>query len=308
MGGNNNLLDAAVTAFGATSPQLVAEGYNTVHRVTRDGEFFALRRCRDDLSDAELCAELSWMSALAEEPWLRVPRPQPCGDAPWFVDSQAGRWVLSSWVSGEHRRRDPGVEEARILGRTMARLHRFSRGFALPSKAQRVRFEGIFLQGQDRRELLGAVDETLFRSFDEAIVNLNSDLLRQECILLHGDLHLGNVLFEDDSAIGVIDFDDSGLGHPIQDAAICLYYLRHCENYEVLETAFYDGYRELLPIELSSVQRELLWAWRTLGLMAVALDPSASPAIKDYLRRQLPRWRQEFVRLKVRLDGDGAEE
>jgi Ser/Thr protein kinase RdoA (MazF antagonist) len=42
---------------------------------------------------------------------------------------------------------------------------------------------------------------------------------------LHGDYHLGNLLFAGDAVTGVVDFDDCGVGAPAVDLAVALYAL-----------------------------------------------------------------------------------
>jgi Ser/Thr protein kinase RdoA (MazF antagonist) len=64
--------------------------------------------------------------------------------------------------------------------------------------------------------------------------------------ILHADLHQWNVLVFCDR-LSPIDFEDLMLGWPVQDIAICFYYLQDLENYTALKDAFQEGYTRCCP-------------------------------------------------------------
>jgi Ser/Thr protein kinase RdoA (MazF antagonist) len=60
--------------------------------------------------------------------------------------------------------------------------------------------------------------------------------------VIHADLHPGNILI-DGGRLSVIDFDDSGFGWHMYDAAVVLFYHQQSDAFPVLRDAFFRGYR-----------------------------------------------------------------
>jgi Ser/Thr protein kinase RdoA (MazF antagonist) len=81
---------------------------------------------------------------------------------------------------------------------------------------------------------------------------------------LHADLHLGNIKWHR-RQLYVFDFDDSGMGLPVQDLAMAAYYLRPAAH---LEDALLEGYSDVAELpSYSSAQYEAVVASRNIVLL-----------------------------------------
>ena len=86
--------------------------------------------------------------------------------------------------------------------------------------------------------------------------------------ILHADLHEEN-LFVDGSVVGVLDFDDSLVGWPVQDLGITWFALEGRDGFEELTVAFREGYERVVPGPSASPVRSrrsrpiAAWCWRT---------------------------------------------
>ncbi len=81
---------------------------------------------------------------------------------------------------------------------------------------------------------------------------------------IHADLHGYNLMWHA-GQLGVFDFDDAGMGWPIQDLAITCYYLRDIEGAEEQVLA---GYRSVNAIPaVSSAEFEALLMARGIVLL-----------------------------------------
>ncbi len=69
------------------------------------------------------------------------------------------------------------------------------------------------------------------RRIDDALAAASA-LAAQPSQWLHGDYHLGNLLFTRDAVTGVVDFDDCGAGAPAVDLAVALYALARDPTHE----------------------------------------------------------------------------
>jgi Ser/Thr protein kinase RdoA (MazF antagonist) len=69
--------------------------------------------------------------------------------------------------------------------------------------------------------------------------------------IIHADLHGWNVMWND-GKVAVFDFDDCGIGLPIQDLATAIYYLDTPEQ----DAALKAGYSSIAPLP-SFTQREM---------------------------------------------------
>lgn len=70
------------------------------------------------------------------------------------------------------------------------------------------------------------------RRINAALAAATSLLAAQRPQWLHGDYHLGNLLFTRDAVTGVVDFDDCGAGAPAVDLAVALYALARDPTHE----------------------------------------------------------------------------
>ena len=112
---------------------------------------------------------------------------------------------------------------------------------------------------------------------------------------LHADLHVWNLKWYRGRLI-VFDFDDSGVGVPVQDLAISAYYLR---DDAAQEAALLDGYQDVRSLPaFTQAQYEALVASRNLVLLNDVLTTTHAEWIA-----MLPRYVPNSVtKLRAYLD------
>lgn len=223
-----------------------------------------LRVGRPDYSSvAEVASELAWIEALAAQrvvrtaPVLRtvdgqtvvemstaeLPRPRPC--------------VAFGFVPGEAPAEEGDLRpQFHTLGALAARLHGHARAWQPPAGFQRRRWDfhttigergpwgrwqdGIGV-GQDELELLGGLVQVL-----EARLAEYGDQPGRFG-LVHADLRLANVLF-DDADVYVIDFDDCGWSWFMYDLAACLTFIEDRPDVAGLVNSWINGYRSVAAL------------------------------------------------------------
>jgi len=111
-------------------------------------------------------------------------------------------------------------ETWKILGRLIARLHlvgekhkRSKRITWRPTSATKHHLEGLAKTDY----VLPDFKKAFFDAAEAFIKKAEPLFGKQEFILLHGDLHKGNLIHRPGEGIYFIDFDDIALGPPVQD-------------------------------------------------------------------------------------------
>lgn len=114
-------------------------------------------------------------------------------------------------------------EEIERMGRLIARMHLTGASRSAPSRlvltAENYGTKNLsFLL---EKKLIHPEYESNYAHTVEAIVRLSTPLLSDlESIRIHGDLHLANILW-DDNGPKLVDFDDMVMGPPVQDIWLC---------------------------------------------------------------------------------------
>jgi len=277
------------------SLRLLNHGFNSTFRVdTTDGRRFALRlNVNSRRTDAFVGAEMAWLAALSDETDLWVPTPQRTRDGALLahVDCQAlGRCLpaaLFSWLPGSDLGDEATPDQMRAVGRAAATLHAHGElwrpppGTELPA-IDKVLMDIEYILDADH-PLLSTADHVLL---DDVFAHLQghhdamfAGVARQP---LHADLHIWNLRWCR-GRLSVLDFDDSGIGVPVQDLAICAYYLR---DDAAQEAALLEGYQQLRPLPpFTTEQYEALVAGRNL----VLLNDVISTTNAEFLE-MLPRY------------------
>lgn len=172
---------------------------------------------------------------------------------------------------GGHEEPDLNSEHRMWLGRTLARLHNNTSSLDvkhrifLDAKSYgddqlASIFEGPYLPD----DLKDNLEDIILECLDRIDPLLNQDW---ECFAVHGDCHLGNVLWNPDGPT-LVDFDDMVIAPVVQD----LWMLFHgsTQEQEEQKKAFFEGYemfrkfdyREMLLIEpLRSLRMIRHTAW-----------------------------------------------
>jgi Ser/Thr protein kinase RdoA (MazF antagonist) len=202
-------------------------------------------------SDAELDAELAWLAALARDTDLIVPVANFSTKVVTPDLPGGGRCIGFGWVNGRQCRQRPSRRLTADLGRVLATLHAHGRRFRLPAGCTRPTldigrltwsgtWEATLLA---RRPIDPATRRLLARVADRVQATLAElGTSPQAFGLVHGDLHLGNVL-DDHGQARPLDFDDACFGHYAMDLAITSDSLP-----EPLWPALLDGYQTIQPL------------------------------------------------------------
>ncbi len=172
-------------------------------------------------ADALLRKEHVWLPALAPHLPLQIPVPQRLGEP---SERFPRPWLVTTWVPGEPADRAPATRSAEAavsLAAFLTALHR-----PAPDGAPAGRDRGGPLTGQAERfahGLAAATELGLIRDPDAVRAVWADAAAAPEWtgprLWLHGDLHPANVLTENGTFSGVIDFGDLFAGDPACDLA-----------------------------------------------------------------------------------------
>lgn len=257
--------------------------YNATLKVeTDDGQFFALRiNTNSPRTTENLKAEIAWVRHLAADRRVAVPHPIRNLQGEFhtsIIHEISGRMfhcVLYSWIKGEELEDNPTDEQLFALGAAMATMHNIARDFTLPAGASLPIFDDALWWTEDfllsERSVLDADAKRLISQALSAIkVGVDELFVDSTPILIHADMHGGNVLWNEGN-LSVIDFDDSGFGLPLQDLATALYYLDTPEQ----DAAFRRGYESIAPIpECSEKVIKMLFLQRRIILLNYLYETS----------------------------------
>jgi Ser/Thr protein kinase RdoA (MazF antagonist) len=284
--------------------EMINHGYNSTLAVTtNDQQRFALRINVNSPRSAEnLRAELAWIDALSRESDLSLPRPIATSTGDLFTtrfSHQLNRTtsaVLFSWLPGTEVDALEDQDDAiSAMGRALATLHHHGRSFTLPDHAALPLFDEFFFGFENHLfGPLGRLEQHDAELFLEATGKIADVLARlthdAKPQILHGDVHPGNVMWHN-GMVSIFDFDDCGIGLPVQDLGISLYYLESDHQRELL----LDGYAQVG--ELPSVEAgdfEALMVQRRLQLLNYMLE-SQNPEHQGLLEGYLPTTRDRVL-------------
>jgi len=153
-----------------------------------------------------------------------------------------------------------------VLGRTLGRIHGLGRSDSFRERqaisVDRMLGESreFLLQNFIPRDLVPAY-ESLSKDLLDIVGSIYAEVGEQDTIRIHGDCHVGNILWRDDTA-HFVDFDDCCTGPAIQDLWMFLSGERHERQLQISELV--EGYSEFCDFD----PRQLRWieALRTLRL------------------------------------------
>jgi Ser/Thr protein kinase RdoA (MazF antagonist) len=271
----------AVLAQFAIQPALlrvVNHAFNTTYMV-RDtaGAQYALRLNTHSLRDAfGIDAELQWIVALVAEGTVNVPKPYPTINGSFVATIDCpplGKTLfatLAGWLPGRIVGARPSRQQLTQLGRTTALLHQHGKDWRPRDGAYFPRIDRMLMNSTDNisqrdderltpvlRQLLAEVTAVIAPVF----VALGQRFVVQP---IHADIHPYNLMWHA-GQLSVFDFDDAGMGWPIQDLAITCFYLRDIEG---AEEQVLTGYRSVAPIPaVSSAEFEALLMARGIVLL-----------------------------------------
>ena len=279
---------------------LINNEYNATFKVlTKDGTQFALRvNVNSPRSVENLKAEIAWVNFLRDDARVEVPHPISTIEDQYFVTvtndlgNSEFKCVLYSWLEGEELGDEPTPEQIRSLGAAMATLHVSSKDFKLPAGAGLPSFKDPMWETEDfllsEKSVLDPEAKSLIAQALTVIKSEIDELYRQHPQqIIHADLHGWNVMWHDEK-VAVFDFDDCGLGLPIQDLATAIYYLDTPEQ----DAALKEGYASVAPLpEYSESQMQMFMIQRRIILLNYLYETS-----NEEHRAMIPEYLEESLR------------
>lgn len=265
------------------SIELINYEYNATFKIVNSaGKTFALRMNINSLRSLEnLDAELSFVLHLSSNSIVNTPHVVKTlgGEERTSIRLEAAdrelHCVVYSWVEGEELGDEPTDEQLFALGAAMAQMHLATQDFVLPPGCQLPQL-GDFFWGTDdmlfseTSELDQGTQETLQLGVN-AINEIVEELYRNASpIVIHADLHGWNVMWNE-GVLTVFDFDDCGMGLPVQDLATALYYLDTPDQDEALKR----GYLSVAPLpDVSERELDALLLHRRILLLNYLYETS----------------------------------
>jgi len=229
-------------------------------------------------------SELAWMRALQADAGVKTPQAIPARDGNDIQSiahpalSEQRHCVLFEFIDGIEPPQDNLIAPFRQLGEVTARCHNHSETWVRPAFFERLSWDfdhavgtspnwGDWRHGPDctqgrARLIQRAVDLLAQRlqRFGQA---------RNRYGYIHADFRLANLLLHEGD-VRVIDFDDSGLGWFLYDAATAVSFFEDRADVPDLMEAWKEGYRRqrVLPSEDENeiwtfilLRRLTLFAW-----------------------------------------------
>jgi Ser/Thr protein kinase RdoA (MazF antagonist) len=157
-----------------------------------------------------------------------------------------------------------------VLGRTLGRIHavgragKFETRHSITVQDMLSDSRTLLLDGFIPRDLIPAY-ESLTADLEQRVKAIYSEVQPEDEIRIHGDCHVGNILWRDDTA-HFVDFDDCCTAPAIQDLWMFLNGERHDRQLQLSELV--EGYSEFCDFD----PRQIRWieTLRTLRLINYA--------------------------------------
>jgi Ser/Thr protein kinase RdoA (MazF antagonist) len=226
-------------------------------------------------------SELAWMRALEAEAGVRTPQAIPGLDG---ADVQTvahpslprpRQCVLFAFIAGAEPQETDDLEAPfRQLGEVTARTHGHSEGWRRPPWFQRLNWDFEHVAGatpnwgrwQEGPDMTPARERQIGRMVDLMERRLaRFGRAPSRFGLIHADFRLANLLVHEGDT-RVIDFDDSGIGWFLYDAATAVSFFEHDPRVDALMASWCEGYRRVRP--LPAEDEAELWTFIMLRRMA----------------------------------------
>ena len=283
----------------------VNHAFNSSFKITdSQGQDLALRiNLASHKSGDEVLAEMQWLEALSQDGSVTAPQPLRTTNGELFISTHFDPLntettaVLFKWIEGEEVGDEPTNEQLFELGENMARLQVFAKDLKLTGTAFLPKINSTLMNSKDLltqskpEPISDKLYEDIIRGLklsDEVYTRLSKD---QELLPIHADLHSGNVI-QNNGKLAIIDFDDAGLGLPVQDLVISNYYMREDREKEKHLKAGYSSIIELPKV--SDEDYEVLLLGRLIVLINAVLDMTSAEII-EFLPTFLTRAQKRFT-------------
>lgn len=301
--------EAALAEFGVVPDRIepLVHAENTTYHVFSAAGEFNLRISRPGYqSSANIDSEIAFLSALRAE-GFRVPDPYQDRRVPARVPTvpETRDCVLLRWMDGEFCK-ELSVEQAHLVGVTMARLQSFAQAWTPPDGFTRQTlytwaFEPAVrtvldepipgVEEADRQELIAihAASRAMLNSLPRTPASFG---------LIHADLHVGNLLFEGNE-LNVIDFDDTAYGFFINDFGSALAYQIARPGYAEVRDGMIEGYASIraLPPDFHRLLNPFL-KMRLASISKWLLERTDNPKFREIA----PEWTRLLLESARMLD------
>ncbi|MFF4531656.1 phosphotransferase enzyme family protein [Streptomyces sp. NPDC001407] len=244
---------------------------NAVWRITPPGRgsFVARLSVHDGRPAHQQRSEMRWLESLAASRTVAVPEPVTTTGGHYVVPvdvpghDEPSTLALLHWLPGtaDPPYQQPGV--AQEMGRATAHLHEHAATVPLTEfnrpvwDAETILLKGHALTDPGAQEQLGAEGTAALRKVAELITPALQEGDPNDRGRIHGDLHRENMIAMVGGRVGIIDFDDCGVGHPLLDIATVLSSVHRIAQkeegaYEEFARAFLAGYAQVRPLPTDS--------------------------------------------------------
>lgn len=234
------------------------------NQMWRLGAELAVRLPRTEHAPVSLHNEQTWLPVLAERLPLPTPIPVRVGQPSQLFPHT---WTIARWVQGEPADRAPitRIEAAEVLAGFLRALHHRA-----PADAPANPSRGTPLAGPQKKD----VDDWFELIADRPDADAARDVWEKAVaapawtgapLWLHADLHPANVVVQDGTLAGVIDFGDLCAGDPATDLSAAWILLP-----AGAVARFFDAYGEA---DEATVTRARGWAvMRALNLIGIGIN------------------------------------
>ena len=190
------------------------------------------------------------------------------------VDKYSYFVVLNKYVEGRHIKKMTDSHLKEII-QTQALMHIYAKDFKIKIETRRnseFGFEKMVLKNADKKIKEDKKYEQLFLKLKNIIEELLPNLLKltenSKKIVIHDDLHEGNLKFEKDKISGIFDFDDATIGTTGADLAKTIFFCgRVLKKSDILDNRIdklikiYTKINNLSEKDIIIVKRAFLLSW-----------------------------------------------
>lgn len=279
---------------------IAAGTINSNYRVTAGGAAWFVRvnegKSEEDVAyEAELVAHLAACG-------VPTPRARVADDGRTWARTSVGLVTVFPWVAGAHRRaRELAPADAAACGAALAAMHRAAEAFPRRRESRYAfaelvrRWRGLPRGGEaDVEAAIADTGEEL--AWLEARAAARAALPRG---VIHGDLFVDNVLFDEGRLVALLDFEQASDGTLAYDLAVCVCAWTYGDDFDAgRAAALVDGYARVRP--LTPAERDGLWIEARAAAMRFTItrltDVHFNTATTEVVRRT-----KDFRRYHARL-------
>ncbi len=224
----------------------------------RLGDELAVRLPRTERAPALLHIERTWLPVLANRLPLPTPIPVRVGTPSALFEHT---WTIARWVEGDPADHTPvtRVDAAETLAEFLVALHDPASADAPVNPTRGIPLAELGFAGGFEAVVDRASADSAWEIWEKALA---APAWQGAPVWLHGDLHPANVIVQDGTLAGVIDFGEMCAGDPATDLSAAWILLP-----AGAAGRFFDAYGRA---DEATIARARGWAvWRALGLIAI---------------------------------------